>query len=390
MELKNKKTVLIFADWYLPGYKAGGPIKSIYSIVSYLKDDFNFFIITSNTDLGELVPYENIVSDQFIKVDDSVSIFYASKGFLKRKNILHLIKSVNFDVLYLNSLFSFYFSLLPIFFHITASIKKPIVLAPRGMLGEGALKIKSKKKNIFISLFKLINIHKRVIWQATSEQEKKEINKVFGKNLNIAVVPNLQYSASSILHKPLFKTKGCVKLFFLSRISEKKNLLFALNILSNLKIDNTVVVFDIIGPIEDLLYWQKCKKIIDKMPNTIKVTYHSAIHNSEVPQFIYGYHFLFLPTFNENYGHAIVESLVNGKPIIISDQTPWRNLKENGSGWDISLDDEKGFSQALLNCIDMGQEEYNEMSKNSIDYAKKYCVSMASVELTKQLFINAC
>jgi hypothetical protein len=39
--------------------------------------------------------------------------------------------------------------------------------------------------------------------------------------------------------------------------------------------------------------------------------------------------FLF-PTLGENYGHVISEALASGCPVVISDQTPWRNLEAEG------------------------------------------------------------
>ena len=151
MESKNKKTILIFIDWYVPGYKAGGPIKSIYSLVRYFENDFNFLVITSDTDFGETAPYPSVKSDTWVKVNNSVSVFYTSKTFLNRRNILNLMKGIKFDVIYLNSFFSFYFSLLPLLYCKLGIIKKPLLLAPRGMLGKGALKIKSGKKNLAIN-----------------------------------------------------------------------------------------------------------------------------------------------------------------------------------------------------------------------------------------------
>lgn len=51
-----KPTILIFIDWYKPGYKAGGPIRSVSNMVDALKDDFQFYIITRNTDYLETTP----------------------------------------------------------------------------------------------------------------------------------------------------------------------------------------------------------------------------------------------------------------------------------------------------------------------------------------------
>ncbi len=37
-----KPKVLIFIDWFTPGYKAGGPTTSNVNIVNHLSDDFDF------------------------------------------------------------------------------------------------------------------------------------------------------------------------------------------------------------------------------------------------------------------------------------------------------------------------------------------------------------
>ena len=39
--MKNKK-VLICIDWFLPAYKAGGPIQSISNMVNHLKNHIEF------------------------------------------------------------------------------------------------------------------------------------------------------------------------------------------------------------------------------------------------------------------------------------------------------------------------------------------------------------
>ena len=53
----SKKKILIFIDWYLPGYKAGGPIQSVANLVANLKEEFEFSIVTRDTDYCEKLPY---------------------------------------------------------------------------------------------------------------------------------------------------------------------------------------------------------------------------------------------------------------------------------------------------------------------------------------------
>ena len=49
-------------------------------------------------------------------------------------------------------------------------------------------------------------------------------------------------------------------------------------------------------------------------------------------------HALLMPTTHENFGHAVVEAWAHGRPVLLSDQTPWRGLSEAGLGWDVPLE----------------------------------------------------
>lgn len=381
-----KKKILIFVDWYLPGYKAGGPIKSISSLVEYLKNDFDFLIVTSNCDFGETQPYSSVKSNLWVKVNDSTSVFYASKDFLNRKNLLNLVQSVQYDAVYLNSFFSFNFSLLPLHFLRKGIIKTPVLLAPRGMLGAGALKLKSGKKKLFLYISKLIGLHKNICWHATSEQEKNEILTVFGAKARITTVSNLQFNLAPSRLEAADKKTGELRLFFLSRVSEKKNLLFALKLLSKIE-KSSSVTFDIYGPIEDQAYWNRCLPLMEELRSKgMSVNYCGAIQNNKVAETIKPYHFLLLPTLNENYGHVIVESFLNGKPVIISDQTPWRDLEKSKAGWDIALNNISKFDSVLKMCVEMDNASYNELVRTTMEYANKNCDPESSILETKKMF----
>jgi len=388
--MSEKKKILIFADWYLPGYKAGGPVKSVSSIVKLLKNDFDFFIVTTNTDFGDEQPYSNIKPNIWIQLSSGENVMYLSKDNLSKKSILTVVESHSFDLFYCNSLFSFYFSIIPIWFHKTGKIKKSLLLAPRGMLGEGALKIKAKKKKAFITFFKMLNIHKLIIWHSTSEQETNEIKKHFGKNVKMHTVGNLQVIDDSDKANIISKEKDSVKFLFLSRISEKKNLLFALKALSEINSNEKNIVFDIVGPIEDEAYWNKCEQIIAGLKNNnVSVNYLGAKSSEKVREVYNNHHFFFLPTFNENYGHVIVESFLAARPVIISDQTPWRNLKNSNAGWDIALNDKNTFIKILQDCIEMPNDEFQKMCDGALRFAKDNCKFDEDRDKTKQMFLSA-
>lgn len=384
----NKKTILIFVDWYVPGYKAGGPIKSVYSMVQYLKHQFNFLIVTSNTDFNDALPYSSVEWDRWIKQEESVSVFYASKDYLNRHNIRAFLTTLSYEVIYLNSFFSVYFSLYPLLYHRLGTIKKPLILAPRGMLGKGALRLKWLKKKMFLTIFKLAKVHKRIIWHATSEQEKQECLENFGNEINVVVVPNLQFRDRKTLPRMLSKETDTLKLLFLSRISEKKNLLFALQVLLKIPISKKQqVTLDVYGPTEDEAYWQKCRRCINELRSKgYSIEYKGAVKSEEVHMVLEQYHLLFLPTLNENYGHVIVESFFAGRPVIISDQTPWNHLQAQNVGWDIDLNNIGKFESVIRECISMPNERYEKMIADCISYADKFCNSEKNTEAVKQMF----
>ncbi len=383
-----KKKILIFIDWYLPGYKAGGPIKSIAAMVSHFHQEFDFYIITTDKDYGEVQPYQNIKSNEWILTNDSVHIYYISQEQLNYSTIRRLANSETFHCVYLNSYFSAYFSLYPLLMSRFGKLKSRIVLAPRGMLGAGALKLKSLKKNVFIATSKILKLHRGIIWHATSTEEANEIRLVYGKEANIITASNLQYKLDNDASKPTVSKKiGELNLFFLSRITEKKNLIYAIQLLKQLELQNEKIAFSIIGPIEDKLYWAQCSKLIETLPQQITVNYLGAIPNNQIAEYLANSHFLFLPTLNENYGHVIVESLMNGKPLILSDQTPWRELEKKKIGWDISLKNNGEFLEAIRKCISMNESDYQMMSHHAYEYVQDYINNPELINQSRSLFL---
>ncbi len=332
---QSKKHILIFVDWYLPGYRAGGPIRSVANLVATLSDDFRFSVVTSDTDYGEQYSYPDIPSARWLNVN-GVQVMYLDRKHQTFSFIRRLLKNEQFDHVYLNSLFSFYFSILPLMFLRWSGKKVPVTMAPRGMLGAGALQVKSVKKHIFLEFSKLVGLYKDVLWHATNDREKDDILNYIGLNSRIVVAPNIAFSKSDNGNHMKEKQSGVARFFYLSRIMKVKNLKGALSVLASLN-TNGKIEYDIIGPVEDESYWKDCRTEIEKLENNVKVRYLGAIPNEDLDSFIRDYHFLFLPTTTENFGHSIVESLAMGCPVIISDQTPWRGSgsKKNWMGYSI-------------------------------------------------------
>lgn len=378
----TKKNIAVLIDWYLPGNKAGGPVKSVYSMLNVLKDEFNFFVITTNHDLGSSIPYKDVEPNKWVKYND-IPVYYISKDKLKSKNILEVINSAKPDIIYLNSFWSYNFSLLPLRFEKAGKLKADIVLAPRGMLGKGAMSIKPLKKKLFLSLLKFVNLHSKTIFHATTADEEMEINKIL-KKAKVKIASNVN-SANLIEKRTIKKEAGELKLFYLSRIAKVKNLHYALDVLSKIKTEGKIT-YDIYGSLEDKLYWKECETIIKKLPPNITVNYKGDLSFEQVQPMIDKYHFLFLPTLNENFGHSIYETLMSACPVIISDTTPWNGINEASCGFAISLKQKEEFADTIKSVLQFDNNLYIYMSQNCRIFMKEKINSESDIKAYKELF----
>src|SRR4030095_1505369 len=258
-----KRVVLIFMDWYLPGYKAGGPVRTCVNMVERLRNDFDFRIVTRNTDLNNDLPYPNMKSDTWVVAPDGTQAYYFSNKNLTLRNIKKIITETRPDVIHLNSMFSFYFTMAPLLALRNNNIECSVVLGPRGMLSKGALSITPLKKKWFLQAADLLGLFKNVTWHASTPVEKKEIHAIFGDQVRVLLAIDLAPEIKIIpAHRK--KSVGTANMFFLGRISEVKNLLMNIQVLQ--KLDQSMkVTFHIYGPLEEPEYWDRCKIEIDKL-----------------------------------------------------------------------------------------------------------------------------
>lgn len=370
--------VLVFTGYYLPGFKGGGPVKTIKNLINQTSNTIDYQIITSNMDLGDIKPYPNIDAHKWNNIGKS-KVFYIQQGFEGIKQIFLILGDRDYDIVYLNSFFSPRFSIIPLL--IAKFLNKQVVLAPRGEFSKGALSLKPLKKKIFIKSFKLLNLDKDIIFQASSIYEKNDILSVLGRDLDIVIAENIgSQEFSESMPK---KSNNVLKGVFVSRIAPIKNLLLALRILSDVK---GPVSYNIYGPIEDSNYWQECKNVISKLPSNITVRYNGELNPTEIIPTLTQFDFFFLPTKGENYGHVIAEALCAGLPLVISDATPWQNLESFGIGWDLPLDNLDMFSKVIDKLIVMSDEQHYKMRNSVLTWAKQKFTQRNAIESNIAMF----
>ncbi|MEO6916048.1 MAG: glycosyltransferase [Chitinophagaceae bacterium] len=362
------KKLMIFVDWFAPGFKAGGQIQSCVNLASALQQELQVMVVTTDRDLGNDQPYDEIIPDQWNRFEDKIQVMYLSPENRGYKSIRSLIRSQKPDIIYLNSMFSFNLSLLPLEVCRFDNWIVHVVLAPRGMLHSGALQFKRMKKKLFFHAFKVRGFHKRILFHATDKTELEDIKQMFGKNAQISFVDDFPASKQD----PVFflpKETGFLKCLFIARVCKTKNLLYLLNLLQRVKVN---IELTIAGPVEDPDYWEECKEVIAVLPSNIKVNFLGPVPNNLLHEIYRSHHLFILPTVGENFGHVIFESLLNGRPVLISDLTPWKQLESKHAGWDIPLAEEERFMKAILTAVNWNQEVFDSYCKSCWTFASTY------------------
>lgn len=365
----RKPKILIFSDWFAPGFKAGGPIRSVVNMSLALEDHFEVKIITTDTDLGSTEPYDKIESNRWNLYSRSIQVLYLSKSFLKYSKIKQVVLSERADFIYLNSMYSKCFTIFPLLINRAVDFKpSKVVLNPRGMLKSNAVNIKKGKKKVFFGLFKLFGFHKKVHFHFTDEIEKQAGRALFGTKIMCSLIPNIPTVNRANL-VPIKKEIGHAKLLFVGRIHPIKNLHFLINSLKGVE---AKIELRIVGHIEDSAYWERCKKSIEALSGNITVDYLGEVVYKEIYNISLDAHFLVLPTLGENFGHAIFDAFSVGRPVIISDRTPWRRLTEKNMGWDVDIAEESDFRKAIIQASRLDQEIYDSWSKTTFKFARDY------------------
>ena len=362
---RSKLRVLVFIPFYLPFVKGGGPTISVSNMVAALSESHEFLIVTGDRDLGDDNPAESLTREEWVRCGNALVLRLPSSK-LGLRRVIQIIREVGPDAVYVNSVFSFRYSVLPALAMRFLGDRPPqLIIAPRGELYPGALAIKRVRKSSYLQLARLLGVYRRVRWHATSSAELGQIIQHFGGGTEIVEAPNLGTPPPAAVALSPEKLAGSLRLVFLSRITEKKGLFEAVSCLQYV---SGSVHFDICGPVESEAYWRRCREVMSALPPSVTVRYLGTVPHAQVPERLLAAHVFILPTKGENYGHVIAEALSLGRPVITSRDTPWVELIGRGAGLE-SGDSPREYAACVQEFIDMDGEEFQKRQMAAWQYA---------------------
>jgi len=353
------KTIVIFIPWFDPSYKAGGPVQSIINLINNNNENISYRIFTGVKDVdgSEISVSEK---NKWLPYNDYTQVWYASSNyaFWDFRKQISIIKP---DNIFITGIFSLTFNILPLLF----LKSKNKILSVRGMLHPGALTQKKIKKKIFLFFLKILQIQNKISFHATDKKESLFIKDIFGEKVNIFVADNLP---KKINHSgSIQKAENQLVLITVALISPMKNVDLVIKSLFQSKAQ---IEYHIIGSVKDKAYWNLCLELIKLLPENIKVIFHGEQHPNKIYAYLQKAHVFIMPSKSENYGHAIIEGLQSGLPVITSNFTPWNQLKENKSGYNVDLNIASLF-KAISMFSEMNQHDYDDWRRATSLYVAK-------------------
>ncbi|TIL54858.1 MAG: glycosyltransferase [Mesorhizobium sp.] len=205
---------------------------------------------------------------------------------------------------------------------------RPLIVSPRGMLGEAALQFSYYKKRAFWATAQKRALHPTACFHATSLQECLEL-RAFGLTAPVAIIPN-GIDLPLLTERPK-EGERMRTLLCLSRIHPKKGIDRLVEAWARIEAEHGNWQLRIVGPSEKGTrerLERRCKAL-----GLARVVFEDAVFGEAKQQAYQRADLFVLPTLNENFGMVVAEALANATPVVCTVGAPWKGLVEHGCGW---------------------------------------------------------
>ncbi|MGZ6035550.1 MAG: glycosyltransferase, partial [Myxococcaceae bacterium] len=327
--MSETTVVLVFAGLFEPGFRGGGPVRSLVGMMDSIPSSAQVHLVTRDRDLGAGEPYAGVPSGRWLD-RERARVFYLDIRSVRqwRELLQQLTPLRDAPIVYVNSVWDRPFSMVPVLLA-RARVLRPrlLLVAPRGEFSPGALALKQTRKSSLLAVWRRVLAGLPVVWHASAAPEARDIRTLF-PDATIEIVPD-QVSLPDTAEPVTHESGETLRLVFVSRISPKKNLAA---LLRGLRDVDRPVTLDLYGPREDARYWSRCEDLIDGLPAHIAVNHVGTLAPAAVRRTFGDYDAFVFPTLGENFGHVIAESLSASCPVVCPDTTPWTPVLESGGG----------------------------------------------------------
>jgi glycosyltransferase involved in cell wall biosynthesis len=330
-----------------------------------------FFVENFTPDIGGTYSVVRETISALLKHPIKISIITNSYKDKKRPSYVNTVKKLDICHFYGGwSLFHVKYFLLSL------KLKKKIIIHPLGFYEPWSLSQKKIKKKIAWLLYQKKILQKANIVHCASNKERNNLLKI-NKNCKTTVLP-MGISDFFIKKNKIKKNKIKKRAIFFSRLHKKKGIEYLIKAWN--EISHPEWKLDIIGPKDNKLYY---KKLIELKRRNNKINFLKPVYSNKKKKELFDkYDFFILPSFEENFGMAVLESLARGLPVLTNINTPWNNIKTYNAGWYIK-DDYYSLKKTLTNIFNIKISDLYQKKVSAIKLAKTYGWNILSKKYLK-------
>lgn len=236
--------------------------------------------------------------------------------------------------------------------------KLPVVWSPHGSLTPWALNYKRLKKRVALVAYQWLCLRLANLIHVTGEFETPDIRRLKLSNPVVEIPLGVHISDEGIEKN----TNATRIALFISRVHPIKGLFNLVDAWAQLRPEGWIL--QLAGPsqdghIEEVLQRASERGIADS------VQYLGEVYDSEKNKKYAEADLFVLPSFSENFGSVVLESLAQGTPVITTKGTPWNELQTRHCGWWIDIGVEP-LVVALRDAIERSDSERQAMGQNGI------------------------
>lgn len=259
-----------------------------------------------------------------------------------------------------------------------------VVYTPHGMLEPWCMERNRWKKLPAIWLFQRRGLQVCDMVHATSEMEKQNIQNL-GWNANVCNIPNC-VQLDQIPMKTSWKQTKTI--LYLSRIHPKKGIPFLIEAISTLKSQLAGYRVRVVGAGEPA-YCEQLIAMTKDMGADNLICFEEPVFGDAKWQLFAEADLFVLPTYSENFGIVIAESLACGTPVITTKGTPWQELETNECGWWTEIGTEP-LVHCLSQFLQLDEAALQKMGQNGRNLIEKKYSSVSIANQFVDLYSSLC
>lgn len=305
-----------------------------------------------------------------------------------RKEWIRLLEEIRPDIVHFNCCWLPQTSFVTFWtkeFMRTTGLQMKLFLTPHGMLEPWIMHRNYWTKKVpAMLLYQRRSIKMYDYLVATAVEEREHLLEL-GWNKSIALIQN-GIDVDGISVKTAWKSPH--DLLFMSRIHPKKGLELLIDALYKIRTGNQVSSFHLtIAGEGDNDYVRRLKSSVEEKDLSSFISFIGPVYGDDKWMLIRAADIVILPSYSENYGLIIAESLASGTPVITTTGTPWQSVISSGCGWWINPDVQSLY-QTLVQLNKLTANDLAKMGKAARRLAEMDCTISTKVYQLYQLYLS--